>query len=68
MDLEVVLYLLSEGRIKPVISKYINTDELAYGFLTIDRKKRMGSIIYEPWNKRGPPKYYLNSNKYSHMA
>jgi hypothetical protein len=63
-----VLYLLSEGLIKPNISKYINTDELAHGFLTTDPETITGSIIYEPWNKRGPPKYYRNANKYSHMS
>lgn len=68
MDLEVVLYLLSEGHIKPEISKYINTDELAYGYLTFHPDTSIGTIIYEPWNKRGPPKYYKNSNKYSTMT
>ncbi len=67
MDLEVVLYLLSQDLVKPKIMKYINTDELAHGFLTVDPTKT-GSIIYEPWSKRGPPKYFRNANKYSHMT
>lgn len=67
MDLEVVLYLLSQGQIKPEISKYINRDELAYGKISIDPKTVLGTIIFEPWIKRGPPKYFKNANKYSHM-
>lgn len=53
MDLKVILYLLSEGRIKPNIFKYINNDELSYGYLTVGAHAVIGSIIFEPWNKRG---------------
>ena len=42
---------------KPKISKYVNSDELAYGLVTIDPKKDPGSIICEPWKKRGPPNH-----------
>lgn len=50
-----VLSKLAEGQIKPKISKYVNSDELAYGLVTIDPGKDEGSIICEPWKKRGPP-------------
>ena len=68
MDLEVCLYLLSQGLIKPKISRYINRDELAYGFLSTDPNALEGTIIFEPWIKRGPPKYFRNKNKYSQMT
>eukprot|EP00979_Chaetoceros_neogracilis_P008591 scaffold1904_cov280-Chaetoceros_neogracile.AAC.53 len=55
-DLKYVLLLFAEARIKPKISKYVNSDELAYGLVTIEPGAIAGSIICEPWNRRGPPK------------
>jgi len=55
-DLNYVLLLLAEARIKPKISKYVNSDELAYGLVTIEPGAMAGSIICEPWKRRGPPK------------
>lgn len=51
-----VLVLLSEGKIKPKISKYVNSDELACGLVTVEPGTMAGSIICEPWKRRGPPK------------
>jgi hypothetical protein len=34
----------------------VNSDELAYGLVTIEPGAIAGSIICEPWNRRGPPK------------
>lgn len=50
-----ILLTLADGEIKPKISKYVNSDELAYGLVTIENGNDSGSIICEPWNKRGPP-------------
>lgn len=51
-----MLVLLAEGRIRPQISKYVSLDELAYGLVTVDQGSIAGSIICEPWKKRGPPR------------
>uniref|UniRef100_A0A7S3QD36 Enoyl reductase (ER) domain-containing protein n=1 Tax=Chaetoceros debilis TaxID=122233 RepID=A0A7S3QD36_9STRA len=55
-DLYHVLILLAEGRIRPQISKYVSLDELTYGLVTVDPGAIAGSIICEPWKKRGPPR------------
>lgn len=55
-DLNYVLMMLSEGKIKPKISKYVNSDELAYGLVTLEPGTTAGSIICEPWKRRGPPR------------
>lgn len=55
-DLNYVLVLLAEGKIKPKISKYVNSDELAYGLVTLEPGTTAGSIICEPWKRRGPPR------------
>ena len=67
-DLSHVLLLLAEGRIKPKISKYVNSDELAYGLVTIDPGSIAGSIICEPWKRRGPPREDNAKEGYTHMV
>ena len=52
-----VLHLLGEDRIRPKISKYVNSDELTYGLVSIDPNAIAGSIICEPWKRRGPPSF-----------
>jgi hypothetical protein len=54
-DLKFVLdEMLSKGKIKPKISKFVSADELEYGLVTVSCSN-IGSIICEPWIRRGPP-------------
>lgn len=64
-DLKFVLEeMLSKGDIKPKISKFVSADELDYGLVTIT-SGTIGSIICEPWIRRGPPK---EESAYMHMV
>ncbi len=59
--------MLAEGKIQPRISKYVSSDELAYGLVTIDPGALAGSIICEPWKRKGPPRENPNGG-YTHVV
>ena len=54
-DLEYVLSLLACQFISPRIKKYVTIDEVAYGLVPIE-PGAAGTIICEPWRKKGPPR------------